>query len=78
MTVHEYVKEFQKRIYDLLEHTNITTNVKVQTRNFLLSHLQKRRPEIVSHCKNLSLEQSLLNVYQKPQVIRLLINLKMS
>ncbi|POS82500.1 hypothetical protein EPUL_006648, partial [Erysiphe pulchra] len=58
-TSYSYIKEFQKRLHELREHTIISSDVKIQAKNLLLYHINTKRPDLVSRCKNLTLEQIL-------------------
>ncbi|KHJ32989.1 putative serine threonine protein kinase domain protein [Erysiphe necator] len=59
ITSYSYIKEFQKRLHELREHTNISSDVKIQAKNLLLYHINTKWPDLMSRCKNLSLEQTL-------------------
>ncbi|POS81831.1 hypothetical protein EPUL_005979, partial [Erysiphe pulchra] len=59
VTPNAYLKEFQKRLHELREHTTVSFDVKVQSKNLLLYHFSTKRPDLVARCKSFSLEQTI-------------------
>ncbi|KAI0995619.1 hypothetical protein K3495_g12561 [Podosphaera aphanis] len=56
---HACIKEFQKRLHELREHSTVNPDVQAQIRNLFLFHINTTRPDLASRCKNLTLENTL-------------------
>ncbi|POS83968.1 hypothetical protein EPUL_004289 [Erysiphe pulchra] len=59
VTPKAYLKEFQKRLHELREHTTVSFDVKIQSKNLPLYHLSTKRPDLVARFKSFSLKQTI-------------------
>lgn len=53
VSIHVFIKEYQKRFQDLGEHTAITPEVEYQMKYLLLFNITSLQQDLVNHCRDL-------------------------
>ncbi|KHJ30153.1 putative serine threonine protein kinase domain protein [Erysiphe necator] len=54
MSIHGYIREYQKRLIDVKEHSKITPDIENQMKFLLLSYIVKLEPELSNRCRKMT------------------------